>query len=438
MNNPTLPLAAAAAAVVLSAPAASACVRCFDGHPADHVDAAARVDAYNANLTAGLMPVSLNGTSTAANLAPGGGTQQVFLDFSQAVAGVFSAAERQAVVSGLTDLYAGFDVDFTLTAPAGEFTQVTYDGFGLGGVAVTGIDFRNVQTNDLAFVGTNGLQGRPSADQVNYAVNVGGHELGHTLGLRHHDSFGPIGFGLPATNLNGSFLPSYPGPQAATEFPDNTMSTPAFGGSFDRFFDGPTALGERSLTKLQFAEQGLLGTESAGFNDTVAAAQPLPLSVLDVPNTRPAGTLAGDTLGDFLPVRAGALAGSFDALDGFDVFSIDAFAGDFLSVEVVSNVVSQRLANTIDGNVTVLDAAGVPLDYYGAPAFNEDEIETFDPWIFDLVIPADGTYFVQVGTFGAADTGDYELFVTSFGTIPEPATLALLALSPLALLRRRR
>ena len=408
---------AATAALLLAAPAADACDVCLFGpHPTDGSRAHAqdRVDRYNANLVAGHRPLDPFGP--AADLAAGGGTERVFLDFSQAVGGVFSAGERQQVADGLADLYRGFDVEFSLTAPAMPFTRVVYDDFDLGGVAVTGIDFRNVQVNDLAFVGTNGLQGRGSTDQVDYAINVGGHEFGHTVGLRHHDSFGPIGTGVPAQLGRGPFLPDYPGPIGANEFVDNTMSTPAFGGSFNRFFDGPTILGERSLVKVQYAAEDDIVFESNAANDSPSTAQPIGLGFLDVLNTLPPGTDAGDSGDPYLPARAGAVRGSLAGGDPLDYFSFDAFAGDFVSVEVMSQVLDQRFTNDFDSTVTVVDAAGNPLSYYGTPAFNDDEIETRDSFIFDLLVPADGTYFVAVDNFNPNDTGGYELFVTSYGT----------------------
>ncbi|MEL7240013.1 MAG: pre-peptidase C-terminal domain-containing protein, partial [Planctomycetota bacterium] len=330
---------------------------------------------------------------------------------------MFSAAEQQAVVDGLTELYRGFDVNFTLTQPSGDFTRIVYDGSGLGGIAVTGIDFRNTASNDLGFVGTSGLQSESSARQVNYAINVGGHELGHTLGLRHHDSFGAIGNGVPGNGLDGPFFPDYPGPTTANEFFGNTMSTPAFGGSFERFFTSPTSLSERSLVKLGYAAQDdNLQVETSSFNNTIASAQAVPLDFIDVLNTLPAGTSAGDTGDPYLPSRAGAVLGSLSSPADVDVYSIDVNAGDFLSVEVISLSIDQRVADTIDGAITIFDAAGNALDYYGEDAFNEDEIETFDAWIFDLIIPADGTYFVEVDSNFANNTGDYEVFFSSYGT----------------------
>jgi hypothetical protein len=416
----SLPVVAAAALVLLARPGvANACPGCDWGHSShpsggDLQTAAERVARYNRLLPPGSMPLDPLGAPT--RFAPDGGPQQVFLDFSQAVTGVFDQSERLQVRDGLADLYRGFDIDFSIEVPPGPHTRLSYDGNGLIGVALTGIDFRNVRVDDFGLVGTNGLQDLPSRQQINFAVNVGGHEIGHMLGLRHYDSFGPIGSGVPTGSLAGSLRPTFTGPVDAEDFFINTMSTPALGGNVDFFFQGRTSFSERSLIKMQFAAEGTLIPEQDAGNDSLGSAQPVGLSFLDVLNTRPAGTAVGDSGIPYLPVRAAALAGSFSSGDVQDVFAVEASAGDLLSVEVISNAIDQRISNTIDATVTLRDATGAILDYYSDTAFNDDEVETPDSWLFDVPVPDDGTYFIVVDTFSGLDTGDYELFVTSYGT----------------------
>ena len=96
----------------------------------------------------------------------------------------------------------------------------------------------------------------------------------------------------------------------------------------------------------------------------------------------------------------------------------------------------------VDTQISIFDSNGAFVDYFGQDAFNDDEIETLDSVIIDLVIPDDGTYFIQVNGFAAADTGDYELFVSRFNgvtAVPEPGCVAiLLGACTLIATRRRR
>ena len=107
-----------------------------------------------------------------------------------------------------------------------------------------------------------------------------------------------------------------------------------------------------------------------------------------------------------------------------DVYSFTANPGDLLNFEVMSLSLS-RIAHPIDGTLEVFDAAGNPLPYGNGIAFNDDSFQSFDPVIYDLMIPANAqpgaTYYVKVGISHEADVnngvplpnfqpGDYELF----------------------------
>ncbi|MFN3466452.1 MAG: PEP-CTERM sorting domain-containing protein, partial [Candidatus Brocadiales bacterium] len=58
--------------------------------------------------------------------------------------------------------------------------------------------------------------------------------------------------------------------------------------------------------------------------------------------------------------------------------------------------------------------------------------------IIDLMLPASGTYFVQVGVFDpGVDTGNYELFMYTFTPVPDPGTFVVLGIGAVGLLVRR-
>ncbi|MFN9288491.1 MAG: M57 family metalloprotease, partial [Planctomyces sp.] len=76
------------------------------------------------------------------------------------------------------------------------------------------------------------------------------HELGHLLGLRHQDSFGPIGYGVNLVPGVSEFNPVYPGPAGAFETFQHMMGSPASVGTTRNDDLGDLFFGERELIKL--------------------------------------------------------------------------------------------------------------------------------------------------------------------------------------------
>jgi hypothetical protein len=366
--------------------------------------------------------------------APAVGQQNVLLDFDSGTDGTvdYTAEMRDSVQSLMEDIYQDFDISFSQFNPGGVFSRLTFNSGGAGGLAED-IDFRNLNKGDNAVINVDGLGFTATNDIVGLTANIGAHELGHILGLRHHDSFGPIGQGV-IPGIQGNFLPNYTGPQNADEFENHVMSTPALGADINRFTQ-PVWLSERSAIKLEFAENGTVDNE-VGSNDTIATAQDLVFGALDVPNTIIDGQFAG--MGDF-DVDAIAMIGSLTANDT-DFYQFSAEAGDLFNFEVMSSA-PNRLAN-VDTQITILDSTGAIIDYYGSDAFNDDEIEGLDSVLVDLVIADAGTYFVQVNAFDATGAGHYELFASRFNgitAVPEPGCATVLAvLGTLMVSRRKR
>jgi hypothetical protein len=359
--------------------------------------------------------------------------QDVFLDFDSGTDGNinYTTAMRDTVQSLIEDIYQDFDISFSQINPGGEFSRLTFNSGSAGGLAED-IDFRNLNKSDNAVINVDGL-GFTATDQVvGITANIGAHELGHILGLRHRDSFGPIGQGV-IPGINANFLPTYTGPQNADEFENHVMSTPALGADINRFTQ-PVWLSERSAIKLEFAENGTVVNEF-GSNDTIATAQDLVFGELAVPNTTLEGLFAGQ--GDF-DVDAIAMVGSLTANDN-DFYEFTAEAGDLFNFEVISSA-PNRLAS-VDTQISILDSTGAFIDYYGVDAFNDDEIEGLDSVLVDLVIAEAGTYFVQVNAFDGADTGQYELFASRFNgavAVPEPGCATVLAIFGTLMVSRRK
>ncbi len=356
-------------------------------------------------------------------------TQLVFVDFDSQTAGadhIYTPTERSQILAGLTADYAAFFTTFTDVQPnSGTFTTLFINQPPTGGLAEE-IDFRNLNLGLTATVDINGILGSPGAPAtsqnfINLTTKVAAHELGHLMGLRHGDSFGPIGSGL-APSVPGFFYnPTYPGPSNATESVHHIMATPALG--IETIIDALNDewFGAREAVKLaMWAYRGQVLPEQAGAHGTVGTAQPATLAPLTVPNTE----LSGPFVGQVFDVDAIAVTGNISAGGQRDVYAITATAGQILNIEVMSDVLAgspqPRFVNSIDSRVRVLDSNGTVIPYFTGVADNDDELESTDSIIIDLTIPSTGTYYIEVSAFGAADTGNYELFAYTFSAVAPP------------------
>ncbi|MEN9667141.1 MAG: hypothetical protein RLZZ326_3504, partial [Planctomycetota bacterium] len=137
---------------------------------------------------------------------------------------------------------------------------------------------------------------------------------------------------------------------------------------------------------------------------------PVPLAI---PNTLNHGLNAGKDL------MAGAVnvLGELTATGELDIYRMSGRRGDLLNIQVMSAALARykhsSSALDLDAVLTVYDEAG------NAVALSDDEFETHDPSIIDLVLPVDGVYYIEVKGFhhddgAAADTGTYELFLSRF------------------------
>ncbi|MFO0796476.1 MAG: tandem-95 repeat protein [Gemmataceae bacterium] len=143
--------------------------------------------------------------------------QVVYLDFDAATGPgehAYTVEERNLIQARLEAVYpAPFNVTFTQGVPGtGRYSTLVVNGgdyaeneLVLGG-DVDALDFRNTdpaaggRVNATGFLGRAGQAAATSENYVAFTAAVAAHELAHLFGLRHSDSFGPVGTN-PATGL---------------------------------------------------------------------------------------------------------------------------------------------------------------------------------------------------------------------------------------------
>lgn len=355
---------------------------------------------------------------------------------------VYTQEDRDAIISRLEADYAPYNITFVTDEPtSGDFVTLQFNsndapGEGTAGILPTGgilfgsageIDFGNdnrsiVAINDAnlwpflnaldPFIGqapgfllefntgidvAGVLSDGPDAvslDEatriavINQSANTGAHELGHGLGLRHYDAFGPIGGGLPTTGVPEpvAFFPFFDGGQNADETTLHLMSSGASSGlslaeaaNSDRFFS------ERSAIKLAINERGRFVT------DEQANSGQARLKKLQVVNP----ILEGENADGRIDVRNIVVEGRIDALDEIDMLTFKGDAGEVFNAEMISDVESAFFPewDRMLGKLTLFlqERDGTLIEV----ATNDDEFESFDAFMLDVTLPEDGTYVLQ-------------------------------------------
>ena len=371
--------------------------------------------------------VAFDTVGTAVIEDDGDGVQQVvFLDFDSGTdfflnEHFYTQTERNAIQTRLEEIYGDFTVLFTQTRPIfGLFSTIFINEQPNVGT-IQEIDFRNLNLGVDATVDVNGLLGgvgEPPATSANFielTANFAARELGQLMGLRHGDAYGPIGSGISVQPGSVGYTPAYPGPIGASETNRHIMgSSASTGESVQDVLDGQF-LSARSAVKLAFFSfQGRVIGEQFGTHSTPLTAQPIVLANLVVPNTELTGPLAGREF----DVEAAVVTGVLQAPGELDVYAFNATAGQVLNMEVLSSVLASspqpRFTSSFDTLITVVNSAGTAIPYFSGTAVNNNEFESTDSILIDLMIPADGTYYIRVASSTGLEVGQYELFVYNF------------------------
>jgi hypothetical protein len=319
------------------------------------------------------------------------------------------------------------------------------------------IDFRNLNLNTSMVVDVNGFlyQGQPqqglvpdnTTDWVNLSITVTAHETEHTLGMRHEDAFGPLGFGISNPPGINNYFPTYTGLTGAFTTDDHVIASPAsVGSTLADAASGQVEIGEREAVKLAFITNGTVvdgtaGTAASGYTVGAAATQAVTLTLQHetggTGNNPPPGTttVIGLTTINAQPVSLyqlnvpNPMTTGFDAGKAFDAAAVDVLgtlsasrpdfysfqgqAGDLMNFEVMSAALT-RNTRPFDSVIYLYDPSG------NLVTWNDDQFEPSDSSIVDLTLLMSGTYTVEVDSFKHATTqqpstgGDYEVFMYRF------------------------
>ncbi len=250
-----------------------------------------------------------------------------------------------------------------------------------------------------------------SENFIRLTAKIAAHELSHLMGLRHQDSFGPIGAGLHDPPGAGAYKPVYTGPSGGVETFDHITGSPASVGS-TRFDDlNDLFFGERDAIKLAFANSNLndtLSYETITAHNVLLEASPLDLAVLSVPNTLSRGVNQPKEFYVQLASVIGAIGLTNQGRSESDWYSFTGNSGDIVNIDVLSNSVVRfgtgaqgtlTSDDYIDSIVRVYNSEGQLVTYYNGLAENDDTFEPTDSSLIDLILPADGTYFIEIDTF---------------------------------------
>lgn len=227
------------------------------------------------------------------------------------------------------------------------------------------------------------------------------------------------------------FNPTYSGPAEAYETFQHLISSPASVGSNRKNDLGNLYFGEREAVKLAYATSGananrILETSVAKNND--ATAQAVSWTTLTIPRTVASGVSVNQRLFAEVFNVAGAIhLNSVTGKSDEDFYQFTGSQGDIVTIEVSSRALS-RLTDTgsdgtinvdgfIDSTVTLYEkdysGALTPVQYYKSPAYNDDEFESTDSILIDLILPKSGSYWLKVDSFTR----------NALPTDPNPATL---------------
>ncbi|MFM8186836.1 MAG: hypothetical protein ACKN85_00010, partial [Pirellula sp.] len=185
------------------------------------------------------------------------------------------------------------------------------------------------------------------------SVKIAAHELGHLLGLRHYDAFGPIGSGVHTPPGAGAFNPAFTGLSEAFETFSHLISSPASVGSDRKNDVGNLFFGERESIKIAYVMSDPASTRT---QETLTPAdrqaglsESLNWKTISVPNTINVGQNSNANLyAEVISVTGKVEIVPATGKSEDDRYSFSGRGGDIVTLEVGSRAL-KRFSNA-DGS----------------------------------------------------------------------------------------
>jgi hypothetical protein len=337
---------------------------------------------------------------------------------------------RAIILSGLQNIYSGFDVSFTETRPvSGDYERLVW-GLPTSEANLLGladrIDFRNQHGNDVSriytanfaryvneFDGTD--QRKEQLTQLSHALlGTAAHELAHNFGIEHCDCYACQGVSPDNYGNTGGLQNSHIIATGGTGLNEAGRETMRTFSSWER-------------VKLAYGKGLLAGTppvlaEQALVHDSLGTAQTI--SLTDIPIADASSAL---------------ITGEISEVNEMDYFSFSLLAGQTFTARVHSETMA-HIGNPVNSFMSFFAPSGATLFAdddieYNRNVFNSGlatDLYSRDTFFVNIPITETGIYSLAVSGVGG-DTGGYELLLATTPVVVPEASAGWLSCSGLVL-----
>jgi hypothetical protein len=289
-------------------------------------------------------------------------------------------------------------------------------------------------------------------------AGTGAHELGHSLGLQHHHAYSDPGITPTNYAATGGLQNQYIIATGSTGITEAQRETQRGFSVFENVIleaasSLPPAVPLPSTAEDDFSHDvpSIAGVNDAPIATAIATgggaltSNPLIATVeeLDAGGTAPlAQALTLTSLPISMTKAAMVVGAMLDSDTDVDYYSFPGKAGNLLTAQVFSE---DRYLDEFDGELTLFDTDGTSVlatnddVRYNGNVFNAGTLREKDPFLLNIALPSNGTFFLKVeaaaaGTHSGDLDGAYDLIFA----IPEPGTVGMLVLGVVSLLSQRR